>query len=153
MSEEIVGAERLNVTLDRMIEALKPSGRKRLLNAVVRKVAAANRARIGQNVTPEGAPMEPRIARPGGKSRKKPRRMFLKLKSAGRLRFKTWPERARVFFTDQKIASVHHYGLRDRIDRKLNRMVQYPARPLLGVSEADKDMVEATLLDHFVEAL
>ena len=139
MTAEIVGYDRLDVTLDRAINALSPAGRKKLLTSIARRVAAENRNRIAANITPEGTAFAPRKARSG----KKPRaRMFARLRTARWLKTKTFPSEARIFFTGgaAAIAAVHHYGLRARIERGIALSVQYPARPLLGLSDEDKAM-------------
>jgi phage virion morphogenesis protein len=151
MSEsEIVGADRLNATLDRMIEALSPAGRKILLNRIVRRVAAENRKRIGANVSPDGAAFTPR--KRAGKGIRQ--RMFVRLKSTRWLKTKTFPDEARVFFYGGAagLAREHHYGLRARLRRPSNKRIPMPARELLGISDDDKSMIEDMILEHFAKA-
>jgi phage virion morphogenesis protein len=150
-STEIVGYDRLGATLDRMVRALSPAGRKKLLIATARRIAAENRKRIAANITPEGTPFEPRKKRKG---KKYPKRMFLRLRRARWLKTKTWPNQARLYFAGNaaSVAAVHHYGLRDRIERKIALKIKYPARPLLGLSENDKQIIENTVLDHIAAA-
>ena len=150
MSEaEIIGADRLNATLDRMMDALSPAGKRRLLYAIARRAAAENRKRIGANLTPDGAPMIERKKRKGVRAR-----MFAKLKTTRWLKVKTWPDEARIFFTGGAagLAREHHYGLRARLTRKTQKRVPMPARPLLGITENDRSMIEDMILDRFREA-
>jgi phage virion morphogenesis protein len=144
---EIVGIDRLNATLDRMIEALSPASRRKLLTRITRRVAAENRKRIGANVAPDGTPFAPRKQKRKGIRAK----MFQKLKTAKWLKAKTTPDGGSVFFAGgvANIAREHHYGLRARLLRTTNKRVQMPARPLLGFSENDKSLIEDAILDAF----
>jgi phage virion morphogenesis protein len=132
MSNDIVGIERLDATLDRMIEALSPAGQKRLMTRIARRIAAENRKRIGANIAPDGTPFAPRKRRGKGIRAK----MFQKLKTTAWLKAKTFPNGvgASIFFAGggAPLARIHHYGLRGRLARGSNLRIQYPARPLLG---------------------
>ena len=46
------------------------------------------------------------------------------------------------------LANIHHHGMLDNVSAK-GPKVQYPARPLLGISQADIDMISNQLLNHF----
>ncbi|MEB1038212.1 phage virion morphogenesis protein, partial [Citrobacter freundii] len=45
----------------------------------------------------------------------------------------------------QRMARVHQYGLKDRPNRN-SRDVQYEARPLLGFTRDDEQMVEDVII-------
>lgn len=64
---------------------------------------------------------------------------FTKLKTAKYLKAQANANQAEVFFTGQvqRLARIHHYGLRDKVNRR-GTMVKYPERPLIGVN-ADVD--------------
>lgn len=47
----------------------------------------------------------------------------------------------------QRIAAVHHWGLRDRVSRG-GPQYQYQARPLLGISGQDAERIRDTILQH-----
>lgn len=57
-----------------------------------------------------------------------------------------------VEFTNraQRIAGIHHYGLRDKVDRRNPRSpeVRYPRRELLGINVQDMQAIEDILLQH-----
>jgi phage virion morphogenesis protein len=148
---EIVGAVRLNDTIDRMIQALSAKRRKMLLTRITRRIAAENREHIAANVTPDGTPFAPR-KRKGKAGHIK---MFRKLKTAKWLKAKTYADEGVVFFYGgaAEMARQHHYGLRARLSRTLKKRVQMPARPLLGISENDKSLIEDMILEAFSEAL
>lgn len=69
-------------------------------------------------------------------------RMFKKLGSSRYMLAKATTDGAAVYFAPQvqRIAQVHQYGLKDRI--RPNVEVQYPARQLLGFTQADMQHIE-----------
>lgn len=66
------------------------------------------------------------------------REMFAKLRTAKYMKMQASASEAVVEFAGnvQRMARVHHYGLRDRSSRK-GKEVQYESRPLLGINEND----------------
>lgn len=64
------------------------------------------------------------------------RQMFVKLRTAKYLKAVARPGSASVEFEGrvQRIARVHHYGLRDRVTRK-GPEAQYSQRRLLGIND------------------
>ncbi|ENR0661805.1 phage virion morphogenesis protein, partial [Escherichia coli] len=46
-----------------------------------------------------------------------------------------------------KIASVHQFGLSEE-NRKDGKKIDYPARPLLGFTSEDVQMIEEIILAH-----
>ena len=66
--------------------------------------------------------------------------MFTKLRTAKYLKTAASTDTASVQFAGQvqRIARVHHYGLRDRISRRRPE-VRYAERKLLGVNSTVKD--------------
>jgi phage virion morphogenesis protein len=153
----IAGADRLNLVLDRMLEALSDRGQRRLIYTITRRLAAENRKRIAANVEPDGKPMEPRH-KPNPKiagSRKIRLRMFQKLKSAKFLKAKTYPGEGHVFFGGKGgagIAKIHHCGI-GYYSKRFKRYIPMPARPLLGLSDNDKSIVEDLILQKFSQCL
>ncbi|MDR2164668.1 MAG: phage virion morphogenesis protein [Zoogloeaceae bacterium] len=152
---ELVGADRLEATLDHMVGALSGAGMKRLMTAIARREAAENRKRIGANVAPDGTPFAPRKTRRGKKRGGIRDRMFQKLKTAKWLKGRSFPDAAKVFFIGRAagMAKVHHFGLRDKLAEHLKRRVQYTPRPLLGISPGDREMIENMVIDRITEAM
>lgn len=73
--------------------------------------------------------------------------MFAKLKTAKYLKAQAGTDAAEVAFVPgvQKLARVHHYGLRDRVSRR-GPTVKYAERPLLGLSEeVEKEIREVCM--------
>jgi phage virion morphogenesis protein len=75
--------------------------------------------------------------------------MFQKLRASRYMKATGRENSAVVEFTGkvQRIARVHHYGLKDRPNPHA-RDVQYPERQLLGFSREDKQLVETLIIKH-----
>ncbi len=73
--------------------------------------------------------------------------MFAKLRTAKYLKTAASADSASVQFEGkvQRIARVHHYGLRDRVSRK-GPEVRYAERRLLGVNDEVETITRDTLL-------
>ncbi|HBD5305349.1 TPA: phage virion morphogenesis protein [Escherichia coli] len=85
-----------------------------------------------------------------------PYQEFAKLigKSTGAVRrmidIRASPEQASMEFyggKSPKIASVHQFGLSEE-NRKDGKKIDYPARPLLGFTGEDVQMIEEIILAH-----
>ena len=74
--------------------------------------------------------------------------MFAKLRTAKYLNIVASADSASVQFEGkvQRIARVHHYGLRDRVSRK-GQEVRYAKRQLLGLKDSDIFLRQETLLE------
>lgn len=75
------------------------------------------------------------------------RQMFTKLRIAKYLKATAGSDSASVQFEGkvQRIALVHHYGLRDRVSRK-GPEIRYTKRRLLGVNDEVETIAHDTLL-------
>ena len=73
--------------------------------------------------------------------------MFAKLRTARYLKTTATGEAAVVEFAGkvQRIARIHQEGLKDKPNRH-SQPVQYEARPLLGFSSADLQIIENVIL-------
>jgi len=76
--------------------------------------------------------------------------MFAKLRTAKYMKTQASASEAVVEFAGnvQRMARVHHYGLRDRPSRK-GKEVQYESRPLLGINENDYESIYQVILAAF----
>lgn len=104
--------------------------------------------RIAEARNPDGsrfAPRKPQARRKKGRIR---RAMFAKLRTARFLKSTATADASVLYFTRQveRIARVHQEGLRDRVERD-GPVVQYPARELLGLADADVDRIADVVLD------
>lgn len=136
-----------------LVAALQPAERRQLAHDIARLLLRANQARIAAQKNPDGSDYEPRKPQRRLRGRKGTvrRTMFAKLRTARHLKAQSTPEAALVGFTAEveRIARVHHHGLRDRVNRRGRLEVDYPARRLLGIGEAD----EAAIRDLIIERL
>lgn len=101
---------------------------------------------------PDGTPYAPRETSLRSKKRLRERAMFSKLRTARYMKAKGGSDTAVVEFVGrvQRMANVHHHGLRDRPSAH-SADVKYEARPLLGFSASDINIIEETILYHLAE--
>ncbi|MFA5495175.1 MAG: phage virion morphogenesis protein [Porticoccaceae bacterium] len=136
-----------------LLDKLQPAQRRKLAAAIARELRRSQSARIRAQQDPDGSPFQPRKPQHRqhrqrqGAIRRGP--MFAKIRQAKHLRITSSPSAAGVGFTGRvaRIARVHHYGLRDRVTPG-GPHYPYPARPLIGISEADRNLVRDMLIDH-----
>jgi len=133
-----------------LLSQLEPAARKKMLREVARDVRRIQQANITAQRSPDGTAWEPRRVSTRSKKGRIRRGMFAKLKTAKYLKAQADADAAEVAFAPgvQKLARVHHYGLRDRVSRR-GPMVKYAERPLLGVNGD----VESTVRDIIVNWL
>lgn len=130
-----------------LLSQLEPAARKKMLREVARDVRRIQQANITAQRSPDGTAWEPRRVSARSKKGRIRRGMFAKLKTAKYLKAQAGSDVAEVTFIPavQRLARVHHYGLRDRISRR-GPMVKYAERPLLGVSIKVESTVSNTLM-------
>ncbi len=102
---------------------------------------------ISAQQNPDGSNYAPRRLRDGSRVRRK---MFTKLKSNRFMRNFSNANSVTVGFLNNvnRIATVHQYGLRDRIERHKPFTTTYERRELLGFSDMDIKMIEQSVLQH-----
>jgi phage virion morphogenesis protein len=118
---------RRHTELAALLSQLEPSARKKMLREVARDVRRIPR-RHRMGTAPRNRPQQKGRIRRG---------MFSKLKTAKYLKAQAGADSAEVAFVPgvQKLARVHHYGLRDRVSRR-GPMVKYAERPLIGLDNS-----------------
>ncbi|MEK6305809.1 MAG: phage virion morphogenesis protein [Pantoea dispersa] len=133
--------------LDALLTQLAPAARRKMLREVARDVRRIQQANITAQRAPDGTAWEPRRVSARSKPGRIRRKMFAKLKTAKYLKTQADNNAAEISFVPavQKLARVHHYGLRDRVNRR-GTVVQYAERPLLGVNAEVESTVRDTLL-------
>ena len=141
-----------------LLAKLQPAQRRRMLVDVARRLRTANTQRMRAQTDPEGQPWEPRKA-PSASLRSQRLRlrqqarqrqpMFAKLRQAKHLKARAAGDAAVVEFARraQRIARVHHFGETDAVNPG-GPQYTYPARELLGISQADAATLMDALLDH-----
>ncbi|WP_027711610.1 phage virion morphogenesis protein [Dickeya chrysanthemi] len=129
-----------------LLAKLTPAERKTLLREVARDLRKRQQDRIRLQQNPDGSAFEPRRVSPREKPGRIRRQMFRKLRTAKYLKATATANVAEVGFTGnvQRMARVHHYGLRDKV-RERGAVVKYPARQLLGMDSAVSNALLAKL--------
>lgn len=130
--------------LGHLIGNLSPSAVRQLAASAAKRLRTSQQQNIKRQQSPDGTPFKPRKEQPlRGKRGRIKREMFAKLRTAKYLKAKGVNGDAVVEFAGsvQRLARVHHYGLRDRPSRGA-KAVTYEARPLIGISDADRQAIE-----------
>lgn len=134
-----------------LIESLSPSGRRRLSAELAKRLRQNQQRRVMAQKAPDGTPYAPRQQqRARKKTGRVKRKMFAKLITSRFLHIRASPEQASMEFyggKSPKIASVHQFGLSEE-NRKDGKKIDYPARPLLGFTGEDVQMIEEIILAH-----
>ncbi|MEZ0582547.1 phage virion morphogenesis protein [Erwinia sp. STN24] len=133
------GLEAFDVRLNALIGNLSPAARKKMARTIAQRLRAYQQQNIRRQQAPDGTAFKPRKAPARKKKGRIKREMFAKLRTAKYMKAKGTANDAVVEFAGnvQRMARVHHYGLRDRPARG-GKEVQYEARQLLGFDEAAK---------------
>lgn len=145
--------DRLNAPFQGLLDNLSPSGRKTLARDIARQLRASNTKRIAAQQNPDGTPFNPRKTQARRRRGKLRRAMFSKIRTARFLKIEATPSTAALVISGRaaRIAEVHQFGLRDRVNAKRGLIVQYARRELLGFSDQDKRIVAETTLNHLAK--
>lgn len=138
----------VNDRLEALISSLSAPARKEMARSIGRKLRASQQQNIKRQQAPDGTPFKPRKTQPvRSKKGRIKREMFAKLRTAKYMKTQASPNEAVIEFAGnvQRMARVHHYGLRDRPSRK-GKEVLYEARPLIGISGKDMQMIEDEIM-------
>lgn len=139
----------VNDRLEALISSLSAPARKEMARTIAKKLRASQQQNIKSQQAPDGTPFKPRKTQPvRSKKGRIKREMFAKLRTAKYMKTQVSPNEAVIEFAGnvQRMARVHHYGLRDRPSRK-GKEVKYEARPLLGVKNIDIELIENLIID------
>ncbi|MEN4698619.1 phage virion morphogenesis protein [Pantoea agglomerans] len=139
----------VNDRLEALISSLSAPARKEMARSIGRKLRASQQQNIKRQQAPDGTPFKARKTQPvRSKKGRIKREMFAKLRTAKYMKMQASPNEAVIEFAGnvQRMARVHHYGLRDRPSRK-GKEVQYEARPLFGLNDDDINMIEQVIVD------
>ena len=131
-----------------LIEKLSPASRRRLAVNIAKQLRVSQQQRIKRQQAPDGTLYAARKAQPiRGKKGRVKRAMFVKLRTNRYMTAKGTQEAATVAFVGQvqRMARVHHFGLRDRAGR-LGREVRYERRALIGISSADYKIIQDEII-------
>lgn len=121
--------------LTALLANLEPAARSRMMRQLAQQLRRTQQQNIRLQRNPDGSGYEPRKVTTRAKKGRIKRQMFAKLHTAKYLKTAASTDSASVEFEGkvQRIAWVHHYGLRDRVSRK-GPEVRYAKRRLLGMN-------------------
>lgn len=140
----------LQERLASLIASLSPAARRQMAAEIAKKLRTSQQQRIKRQQAPDSTPYAARKRQPiRSKKGRIKREMFTRLRTSRFMKAKGSDSAAAVEFTGkvQRMARVHQYGLKDRPNRN-SREVQYEARPLLGFTRDDEQMIEDVILSH-----
>lgn len=142
--------KRFEDRLTGLIESLSPSGRRRLSAELAKRLRQSQQRRVMAQKAPDGTPYAPRQQQSARKKTGRvKRKMFAKLITSRFLHIRASLNRHQWNFTaevaeNRQCASVRSVGR----NRKDGKKIDYPARPLLGFTGEDVQMIEEIILAH-----
>ncbi|WJV57302.1 phage virion morphogenesis protein [Brenneria uluponensis] len=132
--------------LSALLTKLAPAERKKLMREIARDLRKQQQDHIRLQQNPDGTTFEARRVSARTKPGRIRRQMFSKLRTAKYLKATATADVAEVGFSGavQRIARVHHYGLRDKV-RERGPVTKYPARQLLGMNDHEREKINVLL--------
>ncbi|MES0267926.1 phage virion morphogenesis protein [Citrobacter sedlakii] len=143
---------RVDGWLEALLANLEPAARNRMMRQLAQELRRSQQQNIRLQRNPDGTAFEPRRVTARSKKGRIKRQMFAKLRTTKYLKTAATADSASVQFDGkvQRIARVHHYGLRDRV-RSNGPLVRYDKRRLLGVNNKENGMISEMLLKWLAE--
>lgn len=139
--------QKVDEWLAALLANLEPVARQRMMRELAQELRRNQQNNIRLQRNPDGSGYELRKVTARTKKGRIKRQMFEKLRTAKYLKTAASADSASVQFAGkvQRIARVHHFGLRERVSRK-GPEVRYAERHLLGVNDETKTIIQDTLL-------
>ncbi|HBV2907620.1 phage virion morphogenesis protein [Citrobacter freundii] len=139
--------QKVDAWLAALLANLEPVARSRMMRELAQQLRRTQQNNIRLQRNPDGTGFEPRRVTARTKKGRIKRQMFAKLRTTKYLKTAATADSASVEFVGQvqRIARVHHYGLRDRVSRR-GPEVRYAERRLLGLNDKMRISVEDILL-------
>ncbi|MFP2424271.1 phage virion morphogenesis protein [Pseudescherichia vulneris] len=133
--------QQVDAWLAALLANLEPAARKRMMRDLAQQLRRNQQNNIRLQRNPDGTGYEPRRVTARTKKGRIKRQMFAKLRTTKYLKTAATADSASVQFDGQvqRIARVHHYGLRDRVSRR-GPEVRYAERRLLGINKESIDL-------------
>ena len=133
--------QEVDAWLDALLAELEPAARKRMMRDLAQQLRRSQQENIRMQRNPDGTAYEPRRVTARTKKGRIRRQMFAKLRTTKYLKAVASQDAASVEIESrvQRIARVHHYGLRERVSRK-GPEVKYAERRLLGINDEVEDI-------------
>lgn len=137
--------------LTALLANLEPAARQRMMRELAQELRRNQQNNIRLQRNPDGSGYEPRKVTARTKKGRIKRQMFSKLRTAKYLKTAANADSASVLFEGkvQRIARVHHYGLRDQVSRK-GLKVRYVSRELLGVNRKINEVILKILIQKLI---
>ena len=144
--------QRVDDWLAALLANLEPAARNRMMRQLAQELRRSQQQNIRLQRNPDGTAFEPRRVTARSKKGRIKRQMFAKLRTTKYLKTAATADSASVQFDGkvQRIARVHHYGLRERV-RRNGPEARYPARRLLGVNDEVETVTLNTLMRWLME--
>lgn len=144
--------QRVDDWLAALLANLEPAARNRMMRQLAQELRRSQQQNIRLQRNPDGTTFEPRRVTARSKKGRIKRQMFAKLRTTKYLKTAGTADSASVQFDGkvQRIARIHHYGLRDRV-RRNGPEARYPARRLLGVNDEVETVTRDTLLHWLLD--
>lgn len=145
----------LDTWCDGLLARLEHDRRRLLARELAKDLREENARRIAEQKNPDGSDYEPRrpqLRKKGQRGRLKTA-MFTKLRTSRFMHLRASQDAASVVIDSaaQRIATVHHYGLRDRVNKR-GLSVQYPERKLLGFNATLIERIRDRVIQHLAGA-
>lgn len=139
--------QRVDDWLAALLANLELAARNRMMRQLAQELRRSQQQNIRLQRNPDGTAFEARRVTARSKKGRIKRQMFAKLRTTKYLKTAATADSASVQFDGkvQRIARVHHYGLRDRVSRK-GPEVKYAERRLLGINDESEDITRDVLL-------
>lgn len=138
---------KVDAWLAALLANLEPAARQRMMRELAQELRRNQQNNIRLQRNPDGSGYEPRKVTARTKKGRIKRQMFAKLRTAKYLKTATSADSASVQFAGmvQRIARVHHYGLRERTAARAPA-VRYAERQLLGINNELEIFTQDTFL-------
>lgn len=135
-----------------LLANLEPAARQRMMRELAQELRRNQQNNIRLQRNPDGSGYEPRKVTVRTKKGRIKRQMFSKLRTAKYLKTADSADSASVQFERrvQRIARVHHYGLRDRVSRK-GPKIRYAERRLLGINYEMESVIRHIFLNCLIK--
>lgn len=137
--------------VDDWLANLEPAARNRMMRQLAQELRRSQQQNIRLQRNPDGTAFEARRVTARSKKGRIKRQMFAKLRTTKYLKTAATADSASVQFDGkvQRIARVHHYGLRDRVSGK-GPKIKYSQRRLLGLSRGIDEKVKLFFLRYLL---
>lgn len=125
--------QRVDDWLAALLANLEPAARSRMMRQLAQELRRRQQQNIRLQRNPDGSGYEPRRVTARSKKGRIKRQMFAKLRTNKYLKTAASSDSASVEFAGkvQRIARVHHYGLREKVTHG-EKQIKYSSRKLLG---------------------